>query len=191
MATTTSSFSPNPAVFPYQGMPEIPMERSAIPRGEVQYRIVGGAVTIGAVGEDQRIAITCSFPPNFSYVLAEVTMKIAVGQGLDNDWQAVAIGNITDSTGVDINYQTNFEGINTAIGDDTTVVGPKRIYGFDNLPKVTILTPPGSTPGRLAVTCANLTLAGPVGTLDFFARFYQYDVTQTHHYAVNSPTLIR
>lgn len=187
MATTVTSFTPNPLLFSYTGLPAGDL-RANLPRAEVHF---GGPqlsanVTVAAAGEDQRIDITCVLPSGYAYVLRELHL------GMQND----------DVADWEDNGFTTFQNATTD-ADRTTFVpmGINSPGGGANGPalfrwKNWTLTDPirqvtlpaiGNQGLEFFLSLQNPVIDGAAGFAHFQIRFLQYDIEQAHHYAVNNP----
>lgn len=160
-----------------------------MPRSEIIYAGENEIVTLGGVGDEQRLDITCDLPQNFSYALAELHADISTAGGTTNTWDVDAIAFIVDATGPDRTVNVSMPVTAGGVVDD--IVLPRRVYKLENPMKAVLVPPPNSTGAKLGITFNN-DVQGAVGALvTFFIRFYQYDIEQAHHYAVNTPNLIR
>ncbi len=190
MATTQTAFAPAPIVSPFTGLGTLSETvRASSPRSEVTYSILAGAVTVGAVGEDQRVFINCILPINFAYVVVDCFVRLLTADAAD--WGVVGELSCADSDSSDRTFLASQEMISSGTIDvpSTTI---SRVWNAAHpLLRTVMLKAPASAATRCAVSISNASLAGTAGTLDFYMRFLQFDVEQTHHVGVNWPQLTR
>lgn len=190
MAVTSSNYLDlTPEIQPYTGLGQLTQDRSAIPRAEV---FVGGLdidITAGGVGNTQRFTLGMHLPRNFAYVLAEINVVIEVEAGLAMTWDAYGAGELSNGPDQDRSHATPISLESPGVSDSTG--NPRRIYTAPHPPKYLVL-PPENKPGPyFALVWGNSTTDAPAAVSSFLIRFYQYDVEQAHHFAVNSPSLTR
>ncbi len=188
MATTT--FSPDPDRFAFTTFPQIAQEISPLPRAEVVFRVVTGVIAAGG-GGDQAVLINMAPPLNFSYVLVDCFMTVNAANSADiADWDAMAVGTIQTNEGVGEIEVARFQGWNLSTAEGASIGDFRRVYQFDTLPK-RLFNPTTLQPAICMVSVSNPVIGGLAADCDFFGRFLQYDVSQKHHVAVNSPELVR
>lgn len=188
MAIVTTTIVAPVLVQPYTGLPASVLERSAAPRADVIFKDNGVEVTAGGAGNTQRLAVACNLPQNFSYGFAEFHFSISTPTGSVNNWEANGLSIIVDAAAGRTSF-INSPLFNRGVADSFSL--PTRDYQIES--KFSgILLPPANTSGaKMAITLANLTENMPAGTLNYYIRFYQFDVEQAYHYRLNSPQLIR
>lgn len=184
MATITTSLTPNPISVGYIGpAPNIVLSQTPIPRGEVIFREISTAVTISGVGDDQRIEIICNLPAGFCYVLAEMYMTIV---NVDVDaWDTGCQVRVQDSVGSPRwRAGLRFEGT-TAVQRATAAI-LLRQYNLvrPSLQKV-IICDRGDN-GELLLRVMNVTTNQAAGTVEFLARFFQYELAQGFYWGTNT-----
>lgn len=187
MPTTTTVFTPDALPFQWSGLSEIPRERSAIPRGEVRFFVDNGEIPVPTSGEDGRVTVDCDLPPNFSYVFAEMHFRVDSSVLLEaNTWQS--IGEFTLNDG---NFKSKME-VNSS-GNYFNLLGKQQsklfCVKYDCIDKGTWLADPGPLTAQMQL--GNATADYKASLITFYARFWQYDVTQFNHFGVNSPLLVR
>lgn len=189
MTTISTNFTPTASYFPFAGKGALTRDRSDVPRAEVRFLENGAAVTLSGAGDDQRISVICDLPINFAYVISELHLKLSsVVNGVTVTWQDVASASFRD--GGSPQQRIPFEGSSTGVSGPTQDQKANRIYQFNNLPLVIWKMAPGAM-GNLQLTCHNINEEEPAVTMDFYARFLQFDLEQAIHYAPNVPTLTR
>lgn len=183
MATITSSLVPAAERIGYIApVPNQELWQTPIPRGEVVFSLINGAITVSGAGDNQLLLITATLPSGFAYVLAESYLSI---KNADVDaWQAVARFRLRDSSNtprwsIHQRYEAG------AVINETTA-NFTRTYQLNCTPMQKVMLCDRATSGELVVSCMNLTLDQAAGTVDFFCRFYQFDLNQGFHWAVNT-----
>ncbi len=189
MAITQTTLTPDPMVFPFLGLGQLGLDRSNVPRSEIVFSGINEIVTLGGVGDEQRLDITCNLPQNFSYALAEFHADISTAGGTTNSWDVDAIAFLVDATGAGRSISVSMPVTANGVADD--IVLPRVVYDIGKVMSAVLVPPPNTSGAKLGVTFNN-DIQGAVGALvTFYIRFYQYDIEQAHHYSVNTPTLIR
>lgn len=188
MATTATIFAPTPRFFPYAGIDDNQKAITGIPRGEIAFSIIAGAVTVAAAAEFQSIAVTCLPPPSYAYVVREIFASYSADDA--DDWSGCGLGNLSDAeaAGARLNTMIYEMFANGAIDLETVFL---RNWTPQQLPKQVVYptVPNGSIFSQN--TFANPVADGSAGTFTFNARFLQFDIAQANHYAVNYPLPVR
>lgn len=191
MALITTTLNPLATPLPFIApAPAIDLWNTPIPRGEIVFIESAAAITIAGVGDDQRLTINCNLPVGFGYVMAETNMMLTSSDAAQ--WEAVCGFRLRDENGGNHRWTIHrrFEASATVITIGGS--GKNRIYELvQNDPPRKMVICNLAAPGQLTVNVRNLTTNQAAGTLDFFTRFYQYDLNQAFRYAVNTPTLVR
>jgi len=190
MTLITTTFTPEATPFPFIGpAPSQELWGTIIPRGEVDYVVSAGAITVAGVGDDQRAQVFCNLPRGFGYVMSECSAMIEGGDVAQ--WDNGAIFRLRDDNGGDQRWTVfrRFEASSSVISSGGTT--KSKIYELlQPVPsKVIICDRPAA--GQLAVLFRNITTDQDAGLMNFFARFLQYDLNQAFRWAVNSPFPVR
>ncbi len=182
MATIVTNFQPDPERFAFTSLPQTFLEQSSQPRAEVVFNVVQETVTAGGVGDDQQVVFLMAPPLNFAYVLVDLFCEIAAADEADAaNWEPTAVATIITGDGLgNLVERAVMQG--WSIGN----VGPVRPYQFDKLPRRLFMPAPG-TLNLSSLVLRNVVNNGAAATSTMFARFLQYDISQKHHYQVNSP----
>lgn len=189
MAIERTTLTATQELFPYSGIGELARDRSAIPRSELRFGVVGGALAVPTLGDQQQAFISLSLPFNFAHVIVDLTASVqadVAGEAIS--WPDTAVCNFFPQGG---NYVYEIELVSGGEHVFSTGSGKEqRVYSPTQLPKVTMVPPAG----QRNVFNMQLTASGIDGVavdVDFFARFLTYDIAQANHYLVNSPQVIR
>ncbi len=179
-------------IFPFQGLSEVPRERSDVPRSELICQLQGAAVASGGVGDSTHLSLTASLGQNFSYVMVDFYLGI-FGQtaAASVDYEDLASMNLNNAvSGIGRDYamlsspfsrgEQNFGGTNVRM----------KTYQLDRYENIVVLAPPSRQAG-LTVSIFNPTLDDQDYSVNSMVRFLVYDVNQTHHYQVNTPVVVR
>ena len=191
MATTTTSLTPAAELFAFTGLVNQLQEQSYIPRQEVVFKVLDTAVTAAVLTEDQEINISCLLPVNFAYALSGIFLCLSGADAAD--WDDVALALWTDGGTVGTPTRTliaPIEGLSHGTSfNSTSSFGPLvKTYNFGPLPQLLIL--PSAQP-QLVVKLGNTVIDGVAMKVNMTARMLMYDISQAHHYAVNTPVPTR
>lgn len=192
MATITTSLTPSPRFFPYQGISDPNRDQSVVPRGELVFSGQREAITDGGVGNDQLLAINCQLPQNFSYVLTDVGLTIEmVDVGDTCLWdETVQLTALDAQTVANRFLTTPYPGISTGNFLELEGAAGRQVYAFNSLPRFVILPPAGDNASVL-ISAGNPTLNDNSSTATFLVRVLMYDISQAYHYEVNTPIPVR
>lgn len=186
MAVATTTFTPPPMRQAFSGLDSVGGERSPWPNAEQRFCVLAGAVDVEAGGDSQKVDIQCDLPVNFAYTLMEIHMSIF---GADiADWETNGDCFFTDGTGSLPQGRTMISAIPAW---SEGVVGTLLAFRFDfqgmgvQLPANAVSTP------QLRFIMANDTIDGSAMTVNFCARFLQFNIEQAHHFEVNSAMAVR
>lgn len=185
MAIITTTLNRNAEVVPFTGLSQRGLDRSAVPRADVVYNGLNLAVPAPGAGNSSNLVIRCDLPNNFAYSIAEAHILLFSSTG--NTWAALgslAINN-ADPTTSQISMEVLSNGVSDAAGFSRQVWMP---IGLSN---TLIRSAPDASGPNIQFILDNPNLNHVAATCSFFVRVYQYDIEQAHHYAVNTPTLIR
>lgn len=190
MALITTTLTPLATQLPFIApAPSIELWETQVPRGEIVFVEQAAAITIAGVGDDQKLQINCDLPRGFAYVLVGSNMMIT---GADvAQWQNNASFRLRDSNDAASARWT----IHQRYQADSTVmtIGAtlNKVYELESKAVSKVILCNLSVPGQLKIQVRNITTDQAAGTVDFFARFFQYDLNQAFRWAVNSPVLVR
>lgn len=187
MAVISTTFTPDAEVFPFTGLGDLVTDRSDHPRGEVSYNILNGVVTAGAAGDSQALFVRCVLPANFSYALVDIYASlVGTALGDSDDWDDGGLFTMVEIV----------DGVQTMAcfmgGHATGIAGVIKSWIWPKT--VGRVVKGGSTAGAAIVPTLNLqnqVLDGAANSLQFYARFLQYDIVQQHHIGVNTAILTR
>jgi len=186
MATITTTITPDPDPFQYQGLGDsIDSWASNRPSAEVLFLDPGSAVTKGGVADDQRLLIQCFLPRSFAWVLTELNFRMTATDA--NDWDSVARAFLQDGTAAP-SWSSNIRIQNDGVSHNSSLALTRSYFGTQ-LPKKVVI--PSADDGLLEIKLFNVNLDGVAATIQFFARFLRYDLNQAYLWGVNTPALIR
>lgn len=188
MALVQTILSPAPVLFAYVGIGDVLItDRSAIPKSEVVFSGVGEDVTLSGAGDTQRCSINMSLPVNFAYALVDADMTLI---GTDAaQWNGTA-GLQIQNNNASPSQINHVQGISNGV----IVEGARRTWGFNSpgFPKQIISPIVNSASFIFAQALVENNTAEQVAmTCDFYFRWFQYDIEQAHHFAVNQALLVR
>lgn len=141
MALISTTFTPVAGYFPYTGIADVARtERSAIPRAEVVFSQIDGAVTLSGAGDTQRININMSLPRNYAYALVDANMAVT---GADaTQWLSVATMAVFNDLAA-VTQKVHLQGVSEGVVN--LAADLRRAYGFSLLTKQIIKPVVGST----------------------------------------------
>ncbi len=190
MAVDTTSFSPNPSVFPYSGVSELLQHRSDFPRSEIEFITLNGAIPLTGVGDSSFVVYAAVLPANFSYVLTDFFLAIHSAAAATNNFNAALTLFVNDDVlGVVRSYEIFLPNESTNAKFGSTQIDT-RTYCITCFP-TQLLRSPGGGAIELSAQATNETTNDTAYTTDFYCRFQQFDVNQAHDAAVNRQTPVR
>lgn len=189
MATTSTAFAPAGIRFGYIGQNQD--FQMPIPRAELLFVINAGAITLAASAEDQDFSISCLLPEGYGYVLSDCSAYLQDAEVGDiADWSASMHSFLSNSNNADAKRWFAAQRIQ---GGDvvgvTSVIGTRAYQLVQASTKIII--PIAGNSGQLKVTGFNSTVDGGPMTLYFLAKFLEFDLNQSYHWAVNTPWPVR
>lgn len=195
MAITTTSFTPEPQLFPWSGLSDPARERSDVPRQEVWFIENFAAITAGGAGNEQHVDFTCSLPRNFSYALTDLSFGLvapAAGSS-GNNFEVGANVIVQDGSSTTLSNQFSLQGL-TAVS--TFLAGGKQELCWcmpdDCMPSMIFkAAEPTSSNVVLNGNMFNWSQNDGVYLFYLMARFLMFDYNQAYHWAPNTPTLTR
>ncbi len=190
MTVVTQGITPARSYSPFEGMSENMRLHNGVPRGLVRFTSAE-ALDAKPVNDQINVTWTCSLPDNFAYVLAAVTMEIAVDTA--TDWNATARFRIFNGlpNGVIGNNQVGM--FDMADVASTSSADPQRVLTYrSGTPREMFPLPVTKTPGAVGhsfiLQYSNVAAAvQAAGTQSFQLSAYQYDLTQAVRYPLNAP----
>lgn len=193
MGTTTQTFVAVVEINPWVGLDEVQTVHSGVPRGEVRFSVINGVVSVPTAGDDGIIEIDCQFPQNFAYAYGEMSMKIAEDTGLTtNNWQNNGQILTISSSPRPTAKQQAFHNLQSP-GEIMKLEGrsAEKIYAPVANTQLTYKADRNGANVEVKITVGNPTEDHGAALVNFFARYFMYDVEQANHYQVNAPTLVR
>lgn len=189
MATVTTTLTPTQDYFPLTGPGDIDRSQSAIPRVEVRCQVSSGIVPATGAGDNQQLNIPINLSADYAYVLLEAHMRINRGSGNCN-WDNVLTGYWSDqAAGGTITVFVPVEMVSQ--GQSMYAGVAFKGWVLSRVPQLVMMpASPSSTP-QFFVSPYNSTANDSEYTVNFFARFTQYSITQAQYFAVNTPSAVR
>lgn len=191
MATVDVSLTPIETIFPFTGITEVVRDRSEVPRAELFYSLLSGSIAAAGAGDDTRVNVAVTLPRNFAYVLIEANVYLDQAAGTTFGWDSDIYGSLTDGNSTTRLYNYNFFLEGSSVMIDTQQDRPRKVYQLlgNQVPNIVCLPREG---GQAICSLSFGSTGQNVQTnAQLFLRFLQYDVTQAHHFDVNTPTFTR
>jgi len=183
MATVTTTLTPDPRLFLYEGMPDAARQSSVAPVGEVEFIVHDESIASVGAGDNQAIDITCECPVNYAYALLDLSASISgVPTGNTNNWSTALTAFVSDSGFADRTFEWYLCMDNHGVSTNATNK-QFRAYCPQRLPSIVVA---GIQP-QLQIQSFNTTAADSGYNLNLYARFLQFNVNQQHHFEVNTP----
>jgi len=192
MAVVTSSFNLDAGnmvlqTVPYVGAGGMDLVNTPVPRAELNFQIELGAVTLSGVGDTQAVNIKCVLPLSFAYLVQEISITGFFGTDA-NDWDDWGICRIKSiNTEPTQTWQHSFDLWSRGafgVGLDG------KNYHLNTSPDLNRLAIPGVS-ADLTVILANTASNKSAMTINFLARFLQYDINQAFSLGPNVPVPVR
>jgi len=174
---------------PYERPPQPMTLWSAIPRGLQTFFLAAATLDAKAINDDFLLSIRATIPPNFAYVMNEVSWTISQDRALD--WEDVCLLNLQNFyRGLDLNNPVSGNWMNPTQSLDQGGVSDVRTMGNGTLnwPTSPMIGTASTTGIQINFQAINgAAAAAAAGTVDFFISFWQFDLEQIRKYPINSP----
>lgn len=187
MGTVNNVVVPVEEIFPFTGFGQFVQDRSNAPRSVVTYTVLNEVIVAATGGNDRLININIELPKNFSYALIESNAMVASAVGVANGCvSAFAQIQVFNPAGKVRRIPTVYNHVQSAVLQNGN---SSSVFDFEK-PSEVFLAPAG---GSLFYSNQYFDPTVNGGELGFnlSVRFLQFDVSQTHNVAVNTPQLIR
>lgn len=177
-------------IFPFVGINETVSSRTDLPRSEIRFFVTNESIAAATGGDDRVINLNFTMPENFSYALADGQWFVA----------SAAAGGVCNFMTAQAQIQLAAGGTTQRrIGLETSITQTDQVQGaFSQWCTGRIISPPKEVflpdpNGQVSmqIQIFDPTANGTAASFSMNMRFLQYDVTQTHHVSVNTPTLTR
>jgi len=197
MAIIQQFFTPIINKFGFQGLSSAGQERSAVPRQELFYVVEEEDITSESAPDGKQVFMNCTLPFGFSYAITDITMSIF--HDIADDWKTAAIATVRDSNVAESRtYLTHYDAESAGAVQFPGGVpnNPDRVLNAWTWKKFPswIIIPQEDSLAHITLTTS--TEEGDPGgflggTFNALVRVIQFDVSQAHHYEVNTPLLVR
>lgn len=193
MATDTTTIVPVETLFPYSGVTELLQNRSDFPRAEIIHARRDVTIPLTGVGDDSFVTIEGFLPLNFSYALTDLYFMIESAAGATNNYETSLSMSFQDSlftvAGAGRTWELYLP--NFARPALSTVLSTQVLtYEFPMVPSF-IMRPPDGHQIGYTLGLINATTNDTAYNANFFARFQQFDINQSHSAIANLQTPIR
>lgn len=189
MATVKTTITPTEFLFPWQGIDDLARDRSDIPRAELRFSAIESVIAASGVGDNQSIQVVCDLPVNFSYVLLELYLMIGGSGQTDDVTFTPALCSIVDNDSGARTYNINFDLARQQLQSSSGSYF--ATYCTSKYPNLVIIPQPTAGNAQLLVDLYNPVANDSAVIANFYARFARYDISQAHHWQVNTPSLVR
>ena len=186
MAAVLTTIIPEASSFSFEGRGDLLRAQTQVARQETFF--VGSQTVVAAgAGDTRQVKFEFNLPPNFAFVCIEMSARIIATAG--DLWEK-------QSDGTFANAQSGARSIEIPVSLTTSstmaeaIQASTLIYTMKTVTKM-VLTPINNESVQMTINFRDSKASSGAATFTWFARFLMYDVTQAHHYQVNSPTLTR
>lgn len=191
MATTQTFLQPAPQRTGYIGL-GLNDVSSLIPQAEVNFILRADTVIEAAAGKDQQLIIRCDLPAGFAYIFQGAQLLCDETEAGDMaDWNTDLRSFLQNTTAAAPAqgrwlYPLSFTG-----GDlvNNSAVLKSRTFIAEAQSKLVI--PLFGTVARMDSAFWNVVIDGGALTINFVAKFLEYDLNNAYHWAINTPIPVR
>jgi len=172
--------------FAFTGLTDPQRDGSQVPRQEI-YVSESGTIAAPGAGNTRQHTFNILLPQNYAYTCVEASCRI---NGSGSDWARDQDGLWTDGEPGTPRKTVIPVVMIAQQGMAAAAPGTIMTWTLREVPKQVLVPISGSS--CLFVTRAyDNTDNGGSSSFDFYARFLMYDISQAHHFEVNTPTLMR
>lgn len=187
MAIVTTTLIPELTFVPWTevGHEHVGIESNPKPFGELIANTRDGVITLSGVGDTQEVRWSITLPPNFSYVLKDLAVSVAVDG--TNTWPAQAnlvFFNTSAEAPQTFEYGLGMTSEGLSLG--TTVTEARHYRPAGPLPSFMQLAD-----NVWQIVVVNATLQEPVANFNGVGRFLMYSIAQQFDTSINTPLLTR
>jgi len=180
MAIVTTINTPIPKFVPIIGVGE--NQWSQIPRASVDFFTGVVAIPVATGGDTQKVEVNMVLNQGYSYALSDLTFLLWGVDVADWDSNAFCAWTNADSATEYADLALHNEGQNAH--------QPGKTYHLEAAPPSRLMYHVDNG-GKLQIVLTNTSIDGTSMSARAFARFWVYDINQSWHYGVNTPTLTR
>lgn len=188
MALTTTTVNPTLEPFPYAGMPERQRGQTPIPSREMRCYTRDKSITAGGAGNEQRLVVQLDLPPNYAYVLVDLSCMLGLAGSIN--WDAVIQGYLQDGL-TTVKSRIPMELFSHGITEYTAAGSERRVWIPEDIPRATLIPSVAGEQVRLHLETINSTQNDGAASFTFYARFLEFTIEQAHHWQVNTPEPVR
>ena len=218
MALVITTITPAVWYQPFVGPPQLQRQQSGVARAELVYYINGGSWPASGADNDKQLDITITLPKSYGYVLTDMTAQItrdpgictaqnnalvqvlpddaATGPGSFWTYLQAPVFNPPAAYGINatasLSTNTEYYNSNMVVKDGIDDYLTKKIYNLNDKPTF-LIYPWKNVQETSSVTSSffdNVDNSGAY-TVQYQARFLQFDVQQGYDYVLQSPVLTR
>lgn len=217
MALAITNITPALWYQPFTGPSAIERSRSGAARAELVYYVNGGSWPASGAGNDKELDLTITLPKSYGYVLTDMSAQLTNDSGFvsaqnnalvqvqpddaatgpGSHWTVLEANyNVPAAYGVvggsSLSTTLQLYDSNMVVKDSPDTVLAKKIYNIKQKP--TFLIYPWKNTSDTSSTSISFfdnVDDSPAYTLQFQARFLQFDVNQGYDYILQSPVLVR
>ena len=218
MALAITTITPALWYQPFVGPSQLVRQQSGVARAELVYYINGGSWPASGAGNDKQLDITITLPKSYGYVLTDMTAQITQDPGICTAQNNALVQVLPDdaatgpgsfwtylqapvfnppaaygiSPGSSLGTNTELYNSNMVVKDSPDDYLTKKIYNLNAKPTF-LIYPWKNVQETSSVTSSffdNLDNTDEY-TIQYQARFLQFDVQQGYDYVLQSPVLTR
>ena len=177
---------------PYAGIPDIDAAFTSIPRGHIDVSVESFAIALVGAGDTQLLRLSVDLPRNFAYSLVNVATSIRNNTLLTVKFEDNATLKLENASGAarTIVYDVPMTALGVATAGPTPL--GLKIWG-PTAPVPNLVLKPATSVSqvRMSYQVNNGTDNDVAHQFNFYAKFLQFDIEQTLHYAPNAPIPVR
>lgn len=186
MATITTTIAAEFTRTPFVKPPDELRGEIGMPRSIVNFCVVAGVVDAKPVNDVQNLNVTIAVDPTFAYRLVDA--NVSVIQDIANDWASMSFLEVKDGIrGLAVSaVQRWIMIVDDSRHDDVEIFiaqspDPRPTYIIQARPET------GVAPTITFKATNRNAAVGAAGTCDALFTFFEYEVEQAQHFAVNVP----
>ncbi len=185
MALVIQTEAATETYIPYERPPDNFALWSAIPRGLVSFLVDTQQLDLKPVNDTFLLNITGTLGGNFGYVMMDANLTL--NQDRAADWEKFCNFGLQNYYRAPLNLSLGVS--SNWVQDMVTFSGSTNLMAQTQAwPTFPIIGTPGSSGIQMTMSAFNATAtAAAVGTMNFYASFWQFDLEQIRKFPINSP----
>ena len=193
MALELTTLTPLPTLFGFSGLDEAYRDQSQVPRQACSFNSSANIIPVPNAGDTQATVVKTILPIGYAYVLLEASMVLdSLDGGANNFLDTMGCFAIDSIVSARRTYESFFAmtspGLIQSSPQSTT---KSRVYQTAGRAPKHVILPAEGQQAQISFRNDNTVADDGQYRLSFRATFLMYDISQSHHFAVNTPQLVR